>query len=129
MSKMGDFIAFKAAMELLHERGKACVVQDLYQQCKELHRTCQLHTENLVRNVYKPFTTEEISQKIAELVTPPEVKVPVQVIFQTIESLHKACPTNTGDWYFTGNYPTPGGNRVVNKAFMNYVEGRNVRGY
>jgi amidophosphoribosyltransferase len=129
MSKLGDFIAFKAAIELLNETGKGCVVQELYHQCKELHRTGQLHKENLVRNIYKPFTTEEISNKIAQLITPPEVTVPVQVIFQTIESLHKACPTNTGDWYFTGNYPTAGGNRVVNKAFMNYVEGRNIRGY
>ena len=129
MSKMGDFIAFKAAIELLNESGRGCKVHELYQQCKELHRTGQLHTENLVRNIYKPFTTEEISNKIAQLITPPGLNIPVQVIFQTIESLHKACPTNTGDWYFTGNYPTPGGNRVVNKAFMNYVEGRNVRGY
>ena len=129
MSKLGDFIAFRAAIELLNDSGRGCVVQELYQQCKELHRTGQLHNENLVRNIYKPFTTEEISNKIAQLITPPDFKVPVQVIFQTIESLHKACPTNTGDWYFTGNYPTPGGNRVVNKAFMNYVEGRNVRGY
>src|SRR3984893_1864364 len=129
MSKLGDFIAFKAAIDLLNERGKSCMIQELYQQCKELQRTGQLQSENLVRQIYKPFTTEEISNKIAQLVTPPEVSTPVQVIFQTIESLHKACPTNTGDWYFTGNYPTAGGNRVVNKAFMNYVEGRNVRGY
>ncbi len=129
MSKMGDFIAFKAAIELLNETGRGCIMHELYQQCKELHRTSQLHTENLVRNIYKPFTTEEISNKIAQLITPPDLNIPVQLIFQTIESLHKACPTNTGDWYFTGNYPTQGGNRVVNKAFMNYVEGRNVRGY
>jgi len=129
MSKLGDFIAFKAAMELLNERGKSCQIQELYQQCKELQRTGQLQSENLVRQIYRPFTTEEISNKIAQLITPPELSTPVQVIFQTIESLHKACPTNTGDWYFTGNYPTPGGNRVVNKAFMNYVEGRNIRGY
>jgi len=129
MSKLGDFIAFKAAIELLNESGRACIIHELYEQCKELHRTGQLHAENLVRNIYKPFTTEEISNKIAQLITPPDLNIPVQVIFQTIESLHKACPTNTGDWYFTGNYPTAGGNRVVNKAFMNYVEGRNVRGY
>jgi len=129
MSKMGDFIAFKAAIELLNDTGKGCVMQELYQQCKELQRTGQLHKENIVRNIYKPLTTEEISNKIAQLITPPEFTIPVQVIFQTIESLHKACPTNTGDWYFTGNYPTVGGNRVVNKAFMNYVEGRNIRGY
>ena len=129
MSKLGDFIAFRAAIELLNDSGKNCVITELYEQCKEMHRLGQLHSENMVRHIYKRFTTEEISDKIAQLITPPEVKTPVQVIFQTIESLHKACPTNTGDWYFTGNYPTAGGNRVVNKAFMNFVEGRNVRGY
>ncbi|MGB8190692.1 MAG: amidophosphoribosyltransferase [Chitinophagaceae bacterium] len=129
MSKLGDFIAFRAAMELLNDRNKKCVVDELYDHCKELQRAGQLQVENVVRNIYKPFTTEEISDKIAQLITPPDLGIPVQVIFQSIESLHKACPTNTGDWYFTGNYPTQGGNRVVNKAFINYVEGRNVRGY
>jgi len=129
MSKLGDFIAFRAAISLMKERGKEACLQELYNVCKELSRTGQLHSENVVRQVYKPFTTEEISDKIAQLITPPEVKTPVQVIYQTIESLHAACPTNTGDWYFTGNYPTPGGNRVVNKAFMNFMEGKNVRGY
>ncbi len=129
MSKMGDFIAFRAAVELMKERGKEACLQELYEKCKEMQRMGLLHTENVVRQVYKPFTTEEISDKIARLITPPEIETPVQVIYQTIESLHKACPTNTGDWYFTGNYPTPGGNRVVNKAFMNYMEGKNVRGY
>jgi amidophosphoribosyltransferase len=129
MSKLGDFIAFRAAVELLHERGQQGLIEQLYAQCKEMQRLGQLHTENVVRGIYKPFTTEEISNKIADLITPSDLGIPVQVIFQTIESLHKACPTNTGDWYFTGNYPTPGGNRVVNKAFINYVEGKNVRGY
>jgi amidophosphoribosyltransferase len=129
MSKLWDFIAFRAAIELMKERGKEACLQELYNNCKELHRMGQLHSENLVRQVYKPFTTEEISDKIALLITPPEVKTPVQVIYQTIESLHRACPTNTGDWYFTGNYPTPGGNKVVNKAFMNFMEGKNIRGY
>jgi len=129
MSKLGDFIAFRAAIELMKERGKEACLQELYDKCKELQRTGQLHTENVVRMVYKPFTTQEISDKIAQLITPPEIHTPIEVIYQTIESLHKACPTNTGDWYFTGNYPTPGGNRVVNKAFMNYMEGKNVRGY
>ena len=130
MSKLGDFIAFRAAIDLWKERGKENCLQELYDKCKELARTSQLHTENIVRQVYKPFTPEDISAKIAQLITPKElVDVPVQVIFQTIESLHKACPTNTGDWYFTGNYPTPGGNRVVNKAFMNFMEGKNERGY
>jgi len=129
MSKLGDFIAFRAAIELIKETGKENCLQELYDKCKELQRTGQLHTENVVQQVYKFFTTDQISQKIAELITPPEVKIPVQVIYQTIESLHKACPTNTGDWYFTGKYPTPGGNKVVNKAFINYMEGKNVRGY
>jgi amidophosphoribosyltransferase len=129
MSKLGDFIAFRAAIELTKETNKENCLKDLYNKCKELQRTGQLHTENVVKHVYKPFTTEQISDKIAQLITPSETKIPVQVIYQTIESLHKACPTNTGDWYFTGNYPTPGGNRVVNKAFINFMEGKNVRGY
>ncbi|MEO6914678.1 MAG: amidophosphoribosyltransferase [Chitinophagaceae bacterium] len=129
MSKLGDFIAFKAAMALLKERNKESLLAELYDHCKELLRTNQLHTENVVRGVYKPFTTQEITDKIAQLITPEDVDVDVQVIYQTIESLHMACPTNTGDWYFTGNYPTPGGNRVVNKAFMNYFEKKDVRGY
>jgi amidophosphoribosyltransferase len=96
---------------------------------KEMKRTNELHRENIVRQVYKPFTTQEISDKVAQLITPKDLNLPVQVIFQTIEDLHESCPTNNGDWYFTGNYPTPGGNRVVNKAFINYMEGKNVRGY
>ena len=129
MSKMGDFIAFKAAIELLYERKQEALLGDLLLKCKELQRNNQLHTENVVRQVYKQFTLEEISAKIAQLITPKEINIPVDVIYQTIETLHLACPTNTGDWYFTGNYPTPGGNRVCNKAFMNYMEGKNVRGY
>jgi amidophosphoribosyltransferase len=129
MSKLGDFIAFRAAIELIHDRGKENCLQDLYNKCKELQRTGQLYKENVVKQLYKLFTTEEISEKIASLITPREINIPVQVIFQTIESLHQACPTNLGDWYFTGNYPTPGGNRVVNKAFINFMEGKNIRGY
>ena len=129
MSKMGDFIAFKAAIELLHERKQESLLDDLLLKCKELQRNNQLHTENVVRQVYKQFTLEDISNKIAQLITPKEITIPVDVIYQTIETLHLACPTNTGDWYFTGNYPTPGGNRVCNKAFMNYMGGKNVRGY
>ena len=129
MSKLGDFIAFKAAIALLKERDMEGALDELYAKCKELARTNELHTQNVVRQVYKPFTTEEISDKIAQLITPAGLETPVQVIYQTIEDLHESCPTNTGDWYFTGNYPTPGGNRVCNKAFMNYMEGKNVRGY
>ena len=129
MSKMGEFIAFNAAVELMREKGKIDCLKELWERCKEMQRNHQLQTENLVKQVYKPFATEEISAKIAELITPKDVKIPVEVIFQSIETLHKSCPSNLGDWYFTGNYPTPGGNRVVNKAFMNYMEGKNVRGY
>lgn len=129
MSKMGDFIAFKAAIALLEERGMKNVIEATYQKIKSLDAAGQLHTENVVRQLYKPFTTEEISDKIAQLITPSNIQIPVEVIYQTIEDLHECCPTNTGDWYFTGNYPTPGGNRVCNKAFLNYIEGVNVRGY
>ncbi|MCW3092189.1 MAG: amidophosphoribosyltransferase [Ferruginibacter sp.] len=129
MSKMGDFIAFKAAIELIHETKQECLLEELLERCKELQRNNQLHTENVVRKLYKSFTLEEMSNKIAQLITPAEITIPVSVIYQTIDTLHLACPTNLGDWYFTGNYPTPGGNRVCNKAFMNYMEGKNVRGY
>jgi amidophosphoribosyltransferase len=129
MSKMGDFIAFNAAIELMKENGKMDHLKELLGKCKELQRNNQLHTENVVKQLYKQFTTEEISNKVAQLITPPDLGIPVDVIFQSIEDLHKSCPNNLGDWYFTGNYPTPGGNKVVNKAFMNYMEGKNVRGY
>jgi len=129
MSKMGDFIAFRAAIELLNDTGQQHILSQMLIKCKELQRNNQLHTENIVRELYKPFTPEDISGKIAQLITAADIDIPVSVIYQTIESLHEACPTNTGDWYFTGNYPTPGGNRVCNKAFMNYMEGKNVRGY
>jgi len=129
MSKLGDFIAFRAAIALLKERNMEHVLTEVLEKIKTLQRDNQLHTENVVRQVYKPFTTEEISNKIAQLITPADVTIPVEVIYQTIEDLHDSCPTNTGDWYFTGNYPTPGGNKVVNKAFLNFMEGKNVRGY
>jgi amidophosphoribosyltransferase len=129
MSKMGDFIAFNAVVELLKEKGELAFLDELLEKCKELKRTDQLHTENVVKQLYKRFTNDEISTKIAQLITPVGLIIPVDVIFQSIEDLHKSCPNNLGDWYFTGNYPTPGGNKVVNKAFINYMEGKNVRGY
>jgi amidophosphoribosyltransferase len=129
MSKMGEFIAFQAVAALLKEKNKESCLQEMYNHCKELQRSNQLHTENVAKRIYKMFTIEEITNKIAQLVTPSDINIPVQVIYQTIEDLHIACPNNLGDWYFTGNYPTPGGNKVVNKAFINYVEGKNVRGY
>ncbi|MFZ9588302.1 MAG: amidophosphoribosyltransferase [Chitinophagaceae bacterium] len=129
MSKLGDFIAFKAALALLEDRGQLSLLDEIYKECKQLQEDNALHTKNLVKKIYGSFTPIEISAKIAELITPKEVNIPVEVIYQTIEDLHDACPGNLGDWYFTGNYPTPGGNRVVNKAFINYIEGKDVRGY
>jgi amidophosphoribosyltransferase len=129
MSKLGEFIAFQAAIHLLKDTNQDHILTQTYERAKELQRLDQLHTENLVRQIYKPFTTDQISNKIAEMITPKDFIIPIHVIYQSIENLHAACPTNTGDWYFTGNYPTPGGNKVVNKAFINYFEGKNVRGY
>lgn len=129
MSKMGDFIAFNAVVELLKDNGRSDYLKELLEKCKTLHRNNQLHTENVVQQLYRQFSTEEISAKIARLITPAGLDIPVDVIFQSIEDLHRSCPNNLGDWYFTGDYPTPGGNKVVNKAFMNYMEGKNVRGY
>jgi amidophosphoribosyltransferase len=129
MSKMGDFIAFRAVIELIKDNQKEFILDDVYNQCVTLEENNQLNTENLVKNIYNQFTTLEISAKVAQLITPENFPIPVEVIFQTVEDLHNSCPTNTGDWYFTGDYPTPGGNMVVNRAFMNYMEGKNVRGY
>lgn len=129
MSKLGDFIAFKAAIELLKETKQTHILNEMLLECKVLLRNNQLHTQNVVRKMYKPFTLQQISDKIAQLITPEGLTIPVEVIYQTIETLHESCPTNLGDWYFTGNYPTPGGNRVCNKAFMNYMQGKDVRGY
>ncbi len=129
MAKMGDFIAFEAAISLLKERGMEDVIENVYRQCKEQLTLKKEQVKNYVQQIYDPFTDDEISGKISELLTPKEIDTPVQIIYQTVENLHKACPGNTGDWYFTGNYPTPGGNRVVNKAFINWKEGKNERAY
>ena len=129
MSKLSDFVAFRAVMELIKETAQENLLSEILFQCKELERNNQLHTQNLIRQIYKPFSLDDISKKIAQLITPDDISIPVEVIYQTIEDLHDSCPTNLGDWYFTGNYPTPGGNRVVNKAFINFMEKKNVRAY
>ena len=129
MAKMGDFIAFEAAIQLLIENGKEQLIQDVYQKCKDQIKLPKDQIVNYVKEIYSPFTAEQISAKISELLTPPAIKAKVEIIYQTIENLHQACPENLGDWYFTGDYPTPGGNKVVNKAFMNWVEGKNERAY
>lgn len=129
MAKMGDFIAFVAAIELLKESGQEHIIQETYELCKAQEGLKKELVINHVKNIYKPFSAQQIADKIALLLTPKDINAEVKIIFQTIENLHKACPNHTGDWYFTGDYPTPGGNKVVNKAFINYVEGNNERAY
>ncbi|WP_233559704.1 amidophosphoribosyltransferase [Taibaiella sp. KBW10] len=128
MSKMGDFIAFQAAVALLKDHGKEHLMTEAYELCKNASDE-QLMQENYVKRIYNDFTPQEISDKIAALLKPEHVTAEVNIIYQSIEGLHKSCPNNTGDWYFTGNYPTKGGNRVANKAFMNYMERKEGRGY
>ncbi|GGH70572.1 amidophosphoribosyltransferase [Phaeocystidibacter marisrubri] len=129
MAKMGDFIAFRAAIELLKETKQHKLIQDTYEKCLAQVQLPDEQVRNYVKDIYAPFTPEQISAKCAELLKPVDLNAEVQIIFQTIEDLHASCPENLGDWYFTGDYPTPGGNRVVNKAFINFVEGRNERAY
>ena len=129
MARMGDFVAFRAAIALLKERGLEGLIQEVYEKCKAQIHLADDEVQNFVKEIYQPFEAKEISDKIAELLTPPEVNAKVSVLYQTIEDLHLSCPNHPGDWYFTGNYPTPGGNRVVNKSFMYYVEGRTERAY
>ncbi len=129
MAKITDFIAFKAAIELLKETHQEHVINEVYIKSKAQEKLPKEKIINHVTEIYKPFTAERISEKISELLTPPSCKASVQVVYQTIDDLHEAIPNHAGDWYFTGNYPTPGGNKVVNRAFINYIEGKNVRAY
>ncbi len=129
MAKLGDFCAFQAAIELLKDRGMQSVIDDVYKKCKEQQNLPKEEIVNYVREIYKPFTVEEVSDKIAEMLTPKNLDAEVEVVYQTIENLHVACPNDNGDWYFTGKYPTAGGNKVVNTSFINFVEGRNTRAY
>lgn len=124
MSRMGEFIAFKAAMELLEERGMRHVIDNVYEKCRNQYLLNKEEIPNYVKEIYEPFTDEEISDKIARLLTPAEVEAEVRIVYQSVENLHKAIPGHPGDWYFTGDYPTRGGNILVNRAFINYYEGR-----
>ena len=129
MSRMGDFIAFQALISLLNENGKSFLIQETYQKCiDELKRT-DGNYDNHVIDLYSQFSAKEISAKIAQLITPPDTSIDIEVIYQSIDGLHAACPNNNGDWYFTGDYPTAGGHKVVLKAYINYVEKKNVRAY
>ena len=129
MANLESLIAFRAMLELLRENGKYHLVEDVYHKCKAQLELKDKEVKNFVKDLYSQFTADEISDKIAELISDPSVKAKVKTIFQPIENLHKACPKNLGDWYFTGNYPTPGGNRVVNRAFVNFYEGNKERAY
>ena len=129
MAKMGDFIAFEAAIQLLVDSKRENIIQDVYKQCLSQVNLPKEQVRNYVKEIYAPFTDEEISIKIAQLLTPISMKSKVEIIYQSVENLHIACPDNLGDWYFTGDYPTPGGNKVVNKAFINWMEKRNERAY
>jgi len=129
MSRMGEFVAFEAAISLLKDAGMESVILNVYQQCKDSASLPKEKVTNYVKAIYEPFTDQEISDRIAKIITPKDINCKVEVIYQTLDNLHKACPDHAGDWYFSGNYPTPGGNKVVNRAFVNWMEGKNQRGY
>jgi len=129
MAKLGDLIAFRAAIELLKDHGKESLIEEVYKETKaELLKPVE-EVRNMVREIYKPFCVDEISKKISSMLKTDDIRSVVEIVFQSIEGLHQACPGHTGDWYFTGNYPTPGGNKVANQSFINYVEGKNIRAY
>ncbi len=129
MARLNDFVAFKAAIILLKENQMEEVINRVYKKCKDQQHLPKEQIVNYVKEIYKPFTAQQISSKIAQIVTAPDINAEVQVIYQSIENLHRAIPNHSGDWYFTGDYPTPGGNKVVNQSFINYIEGRNERAY
>ena len=129
MAKLEGLIAFQAAIALLKERNLYHIVEEVYKDCKLQENVKDSEAINYVTKIYSQFSDMEISDKISELLTTSDVKAAVKIIFQTVDNLHIACPKNLGDWYFTGDYPTPGGNRVVNRAFMNFYEGKDARAY
>ncbi len=129
MARMESLIAFQAALELHKDQGTSDIVEKIYQKCKRQEDLIDTEVVNHVKEIYSPFTPEQLSDKIAEIISDNSINAKVKIIFQTVDNLHKACPKNLGDWYFTGNYPTPGGNRVVNKAYINFYEGNPERAY
>jgi len=129
MAKLGDFIAFRAALELLKDTKQYAIVEEVYASCKAQKKLEDTEIENAVTAIYAPFSNVQISDKIASMLKTEDINAEVEIVFQTVENLHKACPDHLGDWYFTGNYPTPGGNRVVNDAFINFYEGNDKRAY
>ncbi|BDW92250.1 amidophosphoribosyltransferase [Allomuricauda sp. XS_ASV26] len=129
MAKLEDFVAFKAALALHEEHGTTHLIKEIYEKCLTQTEASDKNVINYVKEFYAPFSAKQISKKIGEILSPEGINAEVEIIYQTIEGLHSACPKNLGDWYFTGNYPTPGGNKVVNKAFINFFEGKNERAY
>ncbi len=129
MAKLKDFCAFSAAIQLLKDQGKEKVIEEVYQKCKDQQNLPKEEIVNYVKEIYKPFTAEEISAQISKMLTPADLDAEVEIVYQSIENLHAACPEDKGDWYFTGDYPTPGGNKVVNTSFINFVEGKGGRAY
>ena len=129
MARLGDFIAFQAAISLIKERGMERLIDEVYAKCKAQIELPKEENTNQVKAIYEPFTTEELNDRISQLLTPKDMKAEVKIVFQSIEGLHASCPNHQGDWYFTGDFPTPGGHKVVNRAFVYYVEGRNDRAY
>ncbi len=129
MSRMGEFVAFEAAISLLKESDREHIIWETYEKCKASIELDNEKAENYIKAIYEPFSDDEISDKIAQIISPKGIHAEVKVIYQTLDNLHIACPAHLGDWYFSGNYPTPGGNKVVNRAFMNWVEGKNQRAY
>ncbi|MGN8071808.1 amidophosphoribosyltransferase [Mucilaginibacter sp. 22184] len=129
MSRMGEFVAFEAAISLLKEMDREDIILDVYQKCKDSAKLPKEEVKNYVKEIYSLFTDQQISDRIAQIITPKDIKCKVEVLYQTLDNLHIACPDHTGDWYFSGDYPTPGGNKVVNRAFVNWMEGKNQRAY
>jgi amidophosphoribosyltransferase len=126
---MKDFVAFQAMVSLLKSAKKEHLLTEVYNKCKAQEELPKEEMENYVQELYAQFTDDEISARIAQIVTPDDIEAEVDVLYQSIDNLHIACPNHLGDWYFSGDYPTPGGNKVVNKAFINYIEGNSARAY
>lgn len=129
MSRMGEFVAFEAAVSLLKESGKENILHQVYEKCVDSAKLPKEKVVNYVKAIYEPFTDQQISDRIAQIITPKDINCKIEVLYQTLDNLHKACPDHTGDWYFSGDYPTPGGNKVVNRAYVNWMEGKNQRAY
>jgi len=129
MAVLNKFIAFEAAIALLKECGKENIIEQVYEKAKAQLALAKEEQVNVVKEIYSSFTAQEVSDKIAQLLKPKELKAELQIIYQSIEGLHSSCPDNLGDWYFTGNYPTPGGNKVANRAFVHFMEGKLIRAY